>query len=516
MKPKYSLFTCVLCPLLIISSCCEKQSCQTGKDSQTAALQPAAGQDSSPAPAIRQSLVRINSTIQGWSASQPWDKSAPKKRRALGALLPDNLVLTTAEMGADATYIELENADGTLTIPARVRAIDYEANLALLEPDNGDIDSFFKDLQPLLLGTSARIGDQVDVWQLEDNGMAIVTKAIIQSVDIVSSFADGHFFLTYEAKGSMQSASNSFTVPVVRDGKLLGLLNSYDSKDQIVDIIPPEIIQAFITDAGDGEYAGFPSLGIAVTTTVDPNFRDWLKLPDQVGGLYITKVLKQSAAEKAGLEKGDVIIGINGNPIGPRGYYTDEQYGRLYWSHLIRGSLKPGDQVELTILRGGDEKKIVATPERPEEPLVAKHTYDQAPLYLVKGGLVFQELTASYLKAFGKDWSSKAPLNLLDILTSPEDYEEGRNKIVFLSVTIPTPATTGYENLHNFIVEKVNGQAIADISTLINAFEKPGPDGLHTIEFAKGPPKTIYLDAVISDFVDAELLQRGIPALSRQ
>ena len=314
----------------------------------------------------------------------------------------------------------------------------------------------------------------------------------------------------------MQSASNSFTVPVVRNGKLLGLLSSYDSKDQIIDIIAPEIIRAFLSDSADGEYTGFPSLGIAITSTVDPNFRDWLKLPDDVGGLYVTKVRKESAAQKAGLEKGDVIININDKPIGRRGYYTDEQYGRLYWSHLIRGSLKLGDEVELTILRGGQQKIIKATPARPEEPLVARDTYDQAPLYLIKGGLIFQELTASYLKAFGKDWQSKAPLNLLDIFMTPEDYEQGRNKIVFLSATIPTPATTGYERLRNFIIDNVNGQAIADISSLIKAFENPGPDGLHTIEFAEGPPKTIYLDASISDSVDAELLKRGIPALFRQ
>ena len=342
--------------LVIITGCCENKSC-TGKTEASAPdLEQAQESNAAAGLTIRQSLVRINSTIQKWSASQPWDKSPPKKRRALGALLDQNRVLTTAEMAADATYIELENADSTRTIPAKVIAIDYEANLALLEPDNGDIDSFFQNLQPLSLGSPAKIGDQVDVWQLEDNGMPIVTKGVIQSVDIVSSFANGHFFLTYEAKGSMQSASNSFTVPVIRNGKLLGLLSSYDSKDQIVDIIAPEIIEAFISDSADGEYTGFPSLGIGVTITVDPNFRDWLKLSDDVGGLYITKIRKGSAAQKAGLEKGDVIIDINERPIGRRGYYTDEQYGRLYWSHLIRGSLTLGDEVELTILRGGEQK----------------------------------------------------------------------------------------------------------------------------------------------------------------
>jgi len=468
------------------------------------------------AQSVETSVIRINSTIQTWSATQPWDKSPPGKRRALGALLSGNRVLTTAEMAANVTYIELENADSTRTIPAKVLAIDYETNLALLAPDNGDTKGFFKGLQPLTLGSPAKIGDQVDVWQLEDKGMPLVTHATIQGVDVISSFAGGHFFLTYAAKGSMQSASSSFTLPVVRNGKLLGLLSSYNAKDQIIDVMTPEIISAFLADAKDGNFVGVPSLGIGVSSTVDPSFRKWLKLPDDVGGLYITRIRKKSSADQAGLKKGDVLISVGKHEIGRRGYYTDPSYGRIFWSHLVRGSHKVGDEVSLTVLRDGKEQEITATLARAGKRLVPSYTFDQAPTYLVKGGFIFQELSATYLRAFGKDWQSTAPLNLLDVMSSPEDYEKDRNKLVFLSATIPTPATTGYESLRNLIISKVNGQSIADISTLIKAFQQPDSDGLHTIEFDDGNPKTIYLDAVASDMIDAELLKRGIPALSRE
>ncbi len=505
-------FLTFIIALFALASCCDKKSCaiSSGQCPDDCA------ESSAPAVSVETSVVRINTTSQTWSAAQPWDKSPPKKRRALGALLSGNRVLTTAEMATDVTYIELENTDSTRRLPAKVVAIDYEANLALLEPDNGDTEGFFTGLKPLTLGGPAKIGDEVDVWQLEDNGMPLVTQATIQSVDIVSSFAEGHYFLTYEAKGSMQSATSSFSLPVIRNGKLLGLLTSYSSKDQIIDVMAPEIIAAFLADTADDEYIGFPSLGIAISSTVDPNFRAWLKLSDDVGGLYVTRIQKDSAAEKAGIEKGDVIIKIDDKDIGRRGYYSDANYGRLFWSHLIRGTHKVGETVKLTVLRKGEEKQITATLARPGKRLIPSHTFDQAPRYLVKGGFIFQELTATYLKAFGTDWESKAPLNLLDVISSPEDYEEGRNKLVFLSATIPTPATTGYERLRNFIINQVNGQPIADIPSLIKAFQTPGPDGLHTIEFAHGPPKTIYLDAAGSDFVDSELLKRGIPALSRE
>ena len=341
------------------------------------------------AQSVETSVIRINSTIQTWNNSQPWDKSAPGKRRALGALLSDNRVLTTAEMAANVTYIELESADSTRTIPAKVVAIDYETNLALLAPDNGDTEGFFKGLQPLTLGEPAKIGDKIDVWQLEDNGMPLVTHATIQSVDVLSSFAAGHFFLTYKAKGSMQSASSSFTLPVVRNGKLLGLLSSYNAKDQIIDVMAPEIISAFLADAKDGTFTGVPSLGIGVSSTVDPSFRKWLKLPDNVGGLYITRILKNSAADQAGLKKGDVMITIGEHQIGRRGYYSHPSYGRIFWSHLVRGHHKVGDKITLTVLREGKEKNITATLARSGKRLVPQYTFDKAPNYLVKGGFIF-------------------------------------------------------------------------------------------------------------------------------
>ncbi len=467
-------------------------------------------------PNIKDSLVRVNSTQQRWNTSQPWDKLAPSSRGALGVLLENKHILTTAEMAANSTYIELENADSTRTLPATVVAIDYESNLALLAPGNGNAESFFSALQPLALGKPAKIGDQVDVWQLEDNGMPLITKATIQGADIVSSFTRGHYFLTYEAKGSMQSATSSFALPVIQDGKLLGMLSSYNSKDQIIDIIAPEIIAAFLADAADDDYQGFPSLGIGITNTVDPNFRLWLKLPEDMGGLYITSVRKRSAAEKAGILKGDVLLAIEDKVIGRRGYYDNEKYGRLFWSHLIRGGHQVGDEIKITLLRDGEKKEITAELTRSGKKLIPNHMHDQAPNYLVKGGFIFQELSATYLEAFGSDWRSKAPLNLLDAFINPEDYEEGRNKLVFLSATIPTPATTGYERIRNFIIAKVNGQEIADIASLIKAFETPDADGLHTIEFTDGQPKIVYLDANTSDTIDAKLLQRGIPALSRQ
>ena len=458
-------------------------------------------------------LLRINTTIQTHNVSQPWELNRPQRRRGLGAVLKDGTVLTTGEMAANSTYIEFESADGAHTVPAEVIAIDYEANLALLKPETGANQEWVDTLGTFDIGGPAKIDDKVNIWQLEDNGDAIRTEGTVRSVDLLTTFASGHYFLCYEVKASMQSASSSYTLPVTRNGRLLGILASYNSKDQISDVVSPDIVQGFLEDVGDGKHEGFPSLGIATVLTEDPQFRKWLGLRDQQGGLYVSRVLPGSGADESGLKKGDVLLTVDGHAIDRRGYYEDSVYGRLSWSHLVRGSKRVGNKLALLIMRDGKEQQLEAVLRRPPDRLIPSHMYDKAPPYLIKGGLVFQELTRSYLEAFGKEWQSRAPLDLLDALNNPEDYEEGRNRLVFLSRVIRTPATIGYDQVSNLIVTEANGQKVTDMKSLVAALKKPR-DGLHSIRI-DDVPYVIYLDPGVSDLVDKTLLQRGLPALER-
>lgn len=500
--------------LLLLAASCERPVSQTAAGAPPDAATSAPAPAWSPADALL-SVVRINSTQQSWSAGQPWEKEAPNRRRSLGAIVAPGKVLTTAEMVADATYLEFESPDGRRLAPAKVLVADFEANLALLGLQD-DGSTFFEGTLPLEIAGRPRPGDTLDIYQVEENGTPLATSGPIQTIDITSSFLPGQFFLTYEVKASMQSAASSFSLPVLRDGKLAGLLTSYDSNDQISDITATDIVARFVNEATNGEYAGFPSLGISVTRTDDAHFRAWLKLPADSGGLYVTTVRKDSPAAAAGLAKGDVIMSIDGHEIDRLGYFEDDHYGRLYWSHLVRGSKVGGEAVKLSVLRDGEPLEFEATLERRDErdQLVPAYTFGEAPRFLVKGGLVFQELTRPLLEAFGKDWQTRAPLNLLDVYENPEKYESRGDRIVFLAGVIATPATVGYEPLRNLIVTKVNGREIRDMKSLVDAFDEPGDDGLHAIEFDE-EKFTVHLDEVVSTAVDEQLLQRGLTRLSR-
>ena len=458
------------------------------------------------------SVLRVNSTRQSYSASQPWQKNNPARRSGLGCLLPGNKVLTTAALAANSIYLELETADRARTLTARIEAIDYEANLALLTPTAGP--GFLSEMTPTDLSPPVIPGDQLSVIQLEDNGTAQRTTGTIRAVTLKSTFLANRYFLTYEMKASMQSSASSFTLPAFNNNRLAGVLTSYDNKDQLSDLIAIDIIRAFLNDAADGTYTGFPSLGVGYASTEDRNFRKWLKLPEDQGGLFIDRILDGGAAQEAGLQKGDVLLAIDQQPIDRRGYFQHPDYGTLFWVHLIGGARQSGDTVTLSILRDGKTMEIPVTLTRRPPSLIPHHLYDQAPPYLIKGGLVFQELSRPYLKAFGKDWAKRAPLNLLDILSNPSDYDDQRRKVVVLTRVVPTEATIGYDSLSNHVIESINGKIIAGIPEAIAAFEKVPENGLHKI-VTDTKPFELFLDENLADRVDQQFLQSGLPGLSR-
>lgn len=466
------------------------------------------------AKAQEKSVIRLNSTLQPYSASQPWNKGNAVSRRALITYIGDGKFLTTAEMVVNASYLELETVEGNTRIPAEVETIDYQANLALIttlkEEDTKVINEL---LEPAEMCNSSKIGNKVTVMQVESSGATLKTEGVIRGGKVMSSFVPGHYFLTYVIKASMQSAASSFSIPVFEEGKLLGILTSYNSKDQLLDVTAPEIINAFLKDTEDGEYKGFPELGLSVSRTQDPGFRAWLKLGEEEGGLYVNTVNPKSPASKAGFKKGDVLLAADGESIDRQGYYQSELYGKLHWSHLVRAKHVMGDTLSLEISRDGEKQSIDVKLEPIPEGIIPAHMHDRAPAYLVKGGIIFQELSESYLRVFGDQWQSRAPLNLLDVYNHPEDYEKGRNKVVFISGVIPTPATLGYERIRSVVVNTVNGEPVMDIKSLSEAFKSP-EKGIHKIELSEDP-KEIFLSEELAEPVDKSLLQRGIPALIR-
>lgn len=78
----------------------------------------------------------------------------------------------------------------------------------------------------------------------------------------------------------------------------------------------------------------------------------------QLSGAWIREVVPDTPADKAGLQEGDLILAVDGQPVD-----DDHPLQALIGEH------RPGDRVEITYLRGEEEQGVsVRLGEHPDDP----------------------------------------------------------------------------------------------------------------------------------------------------
>src|SRR6266550_4605318 len=292
------------------------------------------------------SLLRVNVTGQGYDYFRPWQKRAPFSKRALGAVLSQGRVLVTADLVANQNYVELERAESGEKTAASVEVVDYEANLALLQPQD---KKFLDGLPPLELTNDTVVGDRLAALQLEQTGALVVTDGLVTAIQVTRYPAEVGQFLTYRLSIALQFRDNSYTVPLVKNNKLAGLLLRYDPRSQLMDAIPAPIITHFLKDAAKPNYQGFPSIGFSYFPTRDPQLRKYSGENGNGGGVYVTGIEPGAAVQKAGLQIGDIVTGIANFDLDQNGNYIDPLYKKIDFTNLLTVRAYSGDKVQLKI-----------------------------------------------------------------------------------------------------------------------------------------------------------------------
>lgn len=450
-------------------------------------------------------LLKVHAARQQYSLLQPWDKKLADEDSALGIYLGDGRVLTTSEPLSAATYVELSLPDDSRSVPARVLRRDDDLNLALLTVEHEADASIFDTRTVLALGEPMAQGEEAELAALVNGLTPVHIPLCVQGVN----GAVPHLVARTAApapEGHEQGA------PVLRDGKLAGLSVALESDALSLEFINAELIARFLSE---GHRPGTPVLGYYFTALDDPVLRRYLELPEGQNGLYVSEVLPHSAAEKAGLAPGDVITAIDGMAVDAQGRCRHPLYG-LYDAAALLHIAKPlGETLELSLYRHGEQLKLPVELNREvqEQGLHAVEAAGTAPRYILWGGLLFQPLTESYLRAVSERSDGNLPLSFLRLTQRErEEIGEGVKEPIGLTMVIPTPATLGYEKARFTVVKSVNGRPVHNMAELAELLDEPTADGVTEIRL-DAAPYTLYLDRAAAETANDQLRRRGIPVL---
>jgi Do/DeqQ family serine protease len=269
--------------------------------------------------------------------------------RALGSgviVSADGYIITNHHVIDGAEEIEIDLNDGR-TVAAKLVGSDAPSDLAVLKIGQTGLPFLTPgDSDKVRVGDVAlAIGNPLNVGQT-------VTMGIISAKGRSTGLGSGAFedFLQTDAPINQ---GNSGGALVNTNGDLIGI-NSQILGGQtggnigIGFAIPSNMVKTVMDQLIKAGKVRRGQLGIVVRR-VDSDMAESLGM-SETKGIIVNSVAPGSAAERAGIRQGDVIIELDGSPVKEVNAFRN----RI-------ASSGPGAQVALTILRDNREQKITAT-----------------------------------------------------------------------------------------------------------------------------------------------------------
>ena len=283
------------------------------------------------------------------------------------------LVITNNHVIENMTEVKVALADRR-EFEAQIVLRDQRTDLAVLKLKNAG------DVQVLELGDSEQlqVGDIVLAIGNPFGVGQTVTQGIVSALARTQvGVTDYQFFIQTDAA---INPGNSGGALVDMAGRLVGINTAIFSRSGgshgIGFAIPSTMVRAVIDSArGGSRTVRRPWLG-ARLQTVDGEIATSLGL-ERPAGVLVTEVYDKGPAVEAGLRRGDVILGVDGQPVD-----NPESFGYRFTLKGIEG------QTSLNILRGGQrlpvQVRLTPPPEtRPREPLRVRNRSPLAGATLV-------------------------------------------------------------------------------------------------------------------------------------
>jgi S1-C subfamily serine protease len=278
-------------------------------------------------------------------------KPVPGEGAGTGFIIgSDGVIVTNNHVVAGAQSIEVVFADDR-KMPARVLGKDPSTDLAVVKVDAGGLPT-------AVLGNSdqLKVGDDVvaigNALALE--GGPTVTRGIVSALNRTITAENGERLEHVLQTDAAINPGNSGGPLVNAAGEVVGINTAVAGDAQNIGFsIAISPARPIIDQLRQGTTQARPFLGVQMFT-LTPSIAEGLGIKATSGAL-VADVTPGSGAEAAGLQKGDIITGIDGKEV-----KAAEDVTAAVNAH------KPGDQIKLTYRRGDATTDVdVKLGERP-------------------------------------------------------------------------------------------------------------------------------------------------------
>ena len=254
-------------------------------------------------------------------------------------LSEDGLILTNTHVIEDCDRATVTLYDDSV-YEAKLVGADSISDVAVLKIEaTGLPAASFGDSGSLMVGDRvAAIGNP-----LGETFRMTLTDGIISAIERGINY-NGHSMTLLQTNTALNEG-NSGGPLFNMYGQVVGVTNmkmmsSYSSIEGIGFAIPSATVKSVVNAlVADGEVRGRPSVGITIGGIPD-NASDYYSIP---GGVYVSDVTEGSDAEAKGIQAGDIITHVNGQPVS-----TIEEVG------AIKNQFNVGDVMTFTIWREGE------------------------------------------------------------------------------------------------------------------------------------------------------------------
>lgn len=439
------------------------------------------------------SLVEIEVTKKDYDYRMPW-VSRNQQVRKNGILIGEKQILTTADGLSDQYLCRIRKGGESRQYTADLVWVDFYANVAILDVPEPE---FWEGMHAVTFAQSIPQSGELQIYRWRGGRIEERVAEIIR----LSSGSSKMSYLRHLVLTVSSTIESAGWAEVVFDGDNLVGLTASAAKDRL-NILPTEFITKVIQRHRTEEGSGLGYFDFKTMSAKNPALPASKGLDRRDVGVVVTEVASKGLT-KGGLEVGDIILEVDGFAIDSAGKYVDPDYGRLAMSSLATRSHAAGESIPIQVWRAGKMQAIDYTLPHAdfEKDFIPEHRYNQAPQYIVAGGLVFQPLDGPLLRALGKN----KPV-LLDYYSQQKGMDD-RSGLVLLSGVLPDDYNLGYEEIRYALVDQINGRKISRIEEVEAALAQ-AEGGFHRIRFmVEEGVQQIVLDAEEMAAATARILQ---------